>query len=117
MDAATQARATAPEIAEGESESRLWLTVPGEGRSPNSPAIGEHSGRGYQPDSGCSFAGRMEGASVLGRAGVVRTLLVYGDAGGDFAAVCLPGLQRDALSLPHRCGNGRSPEGESKSHL
>jgi len=44
MDGATQARALSPEIARGESESRLWLTVPGEGRSPNGPAIEERWG-------------------------------------------------------------------------
>ena len=36
----------------------------------------------------------MEGASVLGTAGAVWALLVYGEARSHIAAVCVSGLQR-----------------------
>jgi hypothetical protein len=50
MDGATPARASTPEIAEGDSESRLWLAVPGDGRkSPNSPAIGASARKDRKP--------------------------------------------------------------------
>jgi len=50
---------------------------------------GDRSAGRHGNDSGCSVAGRVEGAPVLRSTGTVWALLVYGHAERDFTAVCV----------------------------
>jgi len=54
---------------------------------------GDRAARRYGDDSGRAASCGLEGARLFRSASAVRALLVYGDAYGHFAAVCMLGLQ------------------------